>query len=299
MTSPKRHHYLPEFYLNYFTDKNGQFWVYHKDTNKFIIQTPINTAVNSYRYTWVKDKGEKDNKIEELLASIESDTKPLFEKLDSSLVIENEEKYKLAIFIAFQQTRVPFFQKQTDELKDKMMKDIMKLQFNSVERTKSILKELEKQKGENIDVNPEEMYKYIRDDKYSIEFSKEEYLMTMLTLSEKTALYFLQMNWVFIFAPEGTGFIISDNPFNIVPSTDYNQNYGIGIITSGAQKIIPLTSKVLLSIHDKGDLILKVKMNKKQIRTLNIITATNSDKIIVSKNKEQLENILSYLNNIE
>src|ERR1043165_1464790 len=69
MAKPKRHHYLPEFYLAGFTldgARESTFTVFDRDECQFREQTPPNTAVRGYYYA-VEDEatGEKSMHVEE------------------------------------------------------------------------------------------------------------------------------------------------------------------------------------------------------------------------------------------
>lgn len=59
MGNPKRHHFLPEFYLYGFA-KDGMVWLHDKKLEQFRHQTPTNTAVIGHYYTTLDEQGEKD-----------------------------------------------------------------------------------------------------------------------------------------------------------------------------------------------------------------------------------------------
>jgi len=81
MNKPKRHHYLPQFYLKNFC-KNGFLWVYDRNNNEYRQQTPINTAVKKKYYTTTGPDGRSHNEIETVLANIEGETKHIIEKIN-------------------------------------------------------------------------------------------------------------------------------------------------------------------------------------------------------------------------
>lgn len=296
MSNPKRHHYLPEFYLNYFTDVNNKFWVYHRDRKKYVLQTPVNTTVEGYRYTLFKENGEKDNRIEEFLSQIETDTKPLLEKLNNGEIISDNEKGKLATFIALQKTRVPETEKTYYELSEKLTKLYVSYDYYSEEKAKSILEELEKETGEKFNVNPKEFYDFIQKKKYSLAYPKEEYLITMLKEAEEIRNHLSNMKWRFLFAQQtNSNYITTDNPFITYPPKNHNKLLGVGILTPGASNLIPLTSKVLLMMFDKGDNISKMEITEEHVSKLNYNIVSYFDNFIISKNKIQLENIVDTL----
>jgi hypothetical protein len=82
-----RNHYLPQFYLKSFLNKDSSiFWVYHKDKNKPIPQTPINTGIEKNLYNIKMKDGTIDDSIERnVLSPLEG---------EASLIIENLVKNK-------------------------------------------------------------------------------------------------------------------------------------------------------------------------------------------------------------
>jgi len=53
MSKPKRHHYLPQFYLDKFS-RSGSLYIFDRELNEYREQTPTNTAVKSHYYAlWV------------------------------------------------------------------------------------------------------------------------------------------------------------------------------------------------------------------------------------------------------
>jgi len=77
MSNPKRQHYVPSFYLDFFASGDGTFWVYDKEGDLPRKQTAINTAVESFFYSVDTPEGEKNNYIEEELSKIESTARPI------------------------------------------------------------------------------------------------------------------------------------------------------------------------------------------------------------------------------
>ena len=101
MPKPKRHHYLPQFYLNGFCT-NGRLWIYDRTENNFRCQTPINTGVIKDYYTFLDEEENKDTKIEEMLSKVEGDTKPVIDKIDKTTFYTlktGEQKHRFNILL--------------------------------------------------------------------------------------------------------------------------------------------------------------------------------------------------------
>jgi hypothetical protein len=105
---PKRHHYLSEFYLRGFCIENeNSLCVYNKSENKFYFSNIEDVAVEKKYYTYINSDGNKTVGFEKALAEIESDTKPVFDKLISKQGISADEKSKISLYIAFISSAVP------------------------------------------------------------------------------------------------------------------------------------------------------------------------------------------------
>ena len=97
MSTPKRHHYLPQFYLENFCQNDG-FWVFDREKNEFRQQTPKNTALKSHYYSAEDQDGAKHTEIELLLSRIEGHAKLVIAKLHARDTISKDEKKELAIW---------------------------------------------------------------------------------------------------------------------------------------------------------------------------------------------------------
>ena len=79
--NPKRHHFLPEFYLNGFA-RDGLLWLYDRDRKQYRRQTPHNTAIIGHYYAFENQEGEKDYSVEKFLSVIEGKAKATIERLE-------------------------------------------------------------------------------------------------------------------------------------------------------------------------------------------------------------------------
>ena len=118
---PKRHHYVPQFYLRYFSSlsPDGVFWVYDKDGGPPRPQTPTNTAVETHFYSVDTPEGGRDTRLEEALAKLESAAKPILDRWQINgarpTAIEISE---IAEFFAFMHARVPRTHRLVKELEE-------------------------------------------------------------------------------------------------------------------------------------------------------------------------------------
>lgn len=278
MSTPKRHHYLPKFYLNYFTDDFDKFWVYDRQRNEYRIQTPINTAAINNYYS-IKDKNEKkNNEIEQMFSSIERDVKPIIDKLAFCEKINLNEKSKLAIFIATLEMRTPAFEKDYNYAFEKTMNKILKMHHSESQDT------LEFMKKHDVKIVP----------------NRNLSLQAMMDQLNEVAHFFMQMDWVVFLHNKKTFFVTCDNPFFLYPPVDFPKQsfYGYGLLTPGASKYIPLTAKTAITMYDvrsdkkAGNVFYKMIDDRKSVRLMNCDIAANTERFLIGKDKGMLERIV-------
>jgi hypothetical protein len=293
MNGPKRHHYVPQFLLEEFAE-NNLFYVYDRKLNKYTKQSPINTTCIKYYYKMEGDYDFDKNIVEKLFSYIESKAKPVIEKLKFQKALTDQDRYNLTLFISFLKMRVPFSEKLTYELEDKLAKEYLKFCFSSKDFFMKKKQSIELKTGEKINFDPKDILNKL--DNFKIHTGKDSNLGMRLMASLKMAEYLFCMDWIFLFAHKDSSFILSDNPFIIIPPKDHNSIYGVGLLTKNAIKVIPLTSNICLMIcnynPENPSTNKKVDYPRKEIRKLNCNFAINSERYIISKERSILERIV-------
>jgi hypothetical protein len=109
---PKRHHYVPKFYLDRFTGANGTIAVV--DRRREIATHCTNTknaAVIAGFYSFLDDQGKTNANAESRLSALESDTSTVLKSLDSGAWNKasptSEERDVLSLFMGVQIARTP------------------------------------------------------------------------------------------------------------------------------------------------------------------------------------------------
>lgn len=294
MSKPKRHHYLPQYYLRNFC-REGKIWVFDRKLNEYRHQTPLNTALINNYYTYETIRDSKDAIIEKTLAWIESQTVPAFEKVLKRERITAEDKEVLSIYIGFLRCRIPVFEKSTYELYEKMSKQMNKKMISSEEKLKKILEK----SGEPIEEIDDEkiryLYEIIQDENYEIEFHRNLGIKEMLEMSVELAHHFLHMDWFFLCSQKNKSFIVTDNPFLLIPPKNHTTNLkkGVGIITPGAQKIIPISHNTVLLMLDRGVKTNYVIASEKDMRGINLTLTANCERFVFGRDKKLLLSLVN------
>ena len=293
MTSPKRHHYLPQFYLERFC-RDGGFSVFDRETHEFRRQTPVNTALKSHYYSVEDENGKKDTRIESFLSELEVHAKQIMLKLENREDIADEDKEELAVFIAFMMNRVPDFEKAINKMESTLIQRTADMLFSDEERLESILQEHSEDAGGVSDISAKEMVEFHKSGNYEIVIHRNESLRMMVNVSLNTANYFRQMEWGIFHCQDRTSFITTDNPVVLVPPSDYEKGFwGVGILTKGARKIFPLSQKSCLVMFDHGNAICHGAADQLTTRQINLTLAAYSDRFVIGRDETLVKNIVS------
>jgi len=296
-STPKRHHYLPQFYLERFT-KDGSLWVYDRERKEYRSQTPINTAVITHYYKFIEENGTPNVGLEAMLAEVEGETKNLIAKLEQLFPLTNPEQCTFALFVALLRDRVPHFEKEVAEIFDVTYKEITRDGFSTEEKTREVIAAIEKETGEPFDVDPELLMEVAKNGNYTVEIERIHSLAIMFPLAYKLAEVILYMDWSFLFAPPSASFITTDKPFTIVSpviknSLEYGFHLGGGIDIPGTQKYIPLSQKLCLCIQDRGTRREWRILTDYDVRAINFFLAKTSEKLLISADENLLRSVVT------
>ena len=290
MSTPKRHHYLPQSYLENFTNELGMVWVCDKENNTFNKQSPHNTGVIKNYYSIKLEDGTFDTRIEKALADIDGLFITIFNKFKTKAQLTSQEKFDMSACLAFLYTRTPKFQKDYELTTNKAIKEILKITQNE-ETVKRTLKEIGQDPSQAKNV-----VKFIQDEKYDIVLPREESLRLMVEMAPKLQPAFNMYDWTVFKAHHEYSFITSDNPVIMMPPKNYSPNsfHGIGFLTPGVSFFLPLSSKLLLcmkSTEIPHKDIQYLSLGKEDMRNINRDFFNTALRFVIGRDKPLLEKL--------
>lgn len=300
LSTPKRHHYLPEAYLAGFArgrSDDSIFYLYDRDDRVVRTQTPRNTAVKARYYTVLNKAGQQSTHVEDGLARIEGLALPVLRKLERRDAINIEERQTFALFVGLLGCRVPQFERGIRETTDELGKKITARAFPSVA---SVMREMRCQGYSEAEVQASaaEIHRIISDGDYDVRRSKESVVRHMLETARDEGWMFWQMNWLVVHAPPRSSFITTDAPFMLLPPSGWKPAFphlGVGLLTPGAQKVIPLSQAAALVMLDHGDGLAHVEVSTSYVREANLNLAARCERFIIGRDKVLVEAIAAKL----
>jgi len=293
MNEPVKQHVAPSSYLEQFS-RDGAIWVFDRTTGEIRPQPPKTSTISRNFYTFIDNDGNNRYDIEKFLGNIEGNAKPAMGKLSSGAAITADEKEWLCWFLGFAVTRTVRFQRQVNGMHEQLATLIGDEAFGTVERAAETMKAYA-DIGNELGGTPEEAAAFFSERRFIVEVHRNASLDSMMTVTDKIAHAFLNMDWIVWHAPRRTSFITSDNPIALVPTQPTNHLMGIGINTPGVLKIFPLSLGAALVMYDRGQSIDHRETDQGAVRSMNFRLALNGDRWVIARDEALLTSIVQRL----
>lgn len=258
-SAPKRHHYVPRFYLDRFSSGRGQVTVYdrQREIDSHITSTK-NAAVISGLYTLIDDDGNGDLSAEKLLSKLEGDAKRVMESIDvdhwSDITPEDHDYQTLCLYIATQFVRTPEHRFQKRVLYDLNLKAALEMPYRRY-GINGVARFLEDMQGAPPTVQEVSAAIGVIERIEDFRFIMNDNLLVLDTFEESAGVAAMLhgRQWTLLRADEDL-FLTTDRP--VVPwrkRTKANRHRGVG--PANAEEVyFPLDPRQMLVISDGSSL---------------------------------------------
>jgi hypothetical protein len=243
MTTPKKHHFLPQFYLRGFriqpqASKFPHIWMIRKAPYPKSISAPIgDTGCIADYHTLDKDPMNKDrSSLEKVFQKGEDEQARAIREVLECKCISPKNKAVLALFVSIMRCRVPSFKRSIEKSLQNTLRSTSRMMLRS---------------GRCPPPPPEivELMKEYGDDIFRFEISNWMLLFQMVTAGVKSnaPAILKRMSYSLIEATEGAEFVTCDSPVSLyVPKYEARKPYGVGLLDKEVEVAIPLTRQFLL-----------------------------------------------------
>ena len=228
----KRHHYIPVFYLNGFTDKNGCLYIYDKDSKPVFESSPDGIAYENHYFSFMTPHGERDSEtVENAIMLLEGKFVRVIKKILNCDYLTNDDWVVFSFFVASMMVRVPNMKNNIRKATGETIKRTNVFMSSHKENFGRMIKRYESDTGKHIGIDVEELRQWANNpDNYDITVDKEYATGMALSLLEDFAKVFLQMKWAFIKATADYKYVTGDNPLRYIdPTHNPRSFYGIGL----------------------------------------------------------------------
>lgn len=243
----KRHHYLPIFYLNGFTNTNGCLYVYDKESKPVFESSPEGIAYENHYFSFMTPQGDKDSEtVENYMSELEGEFAKPLKKILNSESLSDDERITFAHFVASMMVRVPNFRDNIRKSTGEMIKHVSVFMASHKENFARMMGKYEKDTGDKIGMDVEEFRKWMKNpDNYKVDVSPQYATGMALWQLEDMANLFSQMKWAFIRATDDYKFMTGDNPLKYIdPTYKPHSFYGVGLANKNIEVSLPLSKEV-------------------------------------------------------
>lgn len=291
MSNPKRHHFVPESYLNGFVEDNTGFLnIYSKQSHLWRRQKPKQVMVrNKYYYQdWAPDGVDK-NVLERILGS-GPEPKGLYalkKLVEAPETLDAEDTANILVYLEFQRIRVP----RQAEMAKSLAKVVLTLEIMNMPEGREALKRV------NVVIEDSLRFEFMR----AMRGSLTPYLSRMI--------------WELIEAKHGLSFITSDSPVSFY-NVDFLPPAEAGAALYGTIVLFPINKRFLLVMRhpeyesgekkasdalptDLGieDGAIEIRKNviwsEQEVNSHNWLIFQLSHDLVVGESKEVIENALN------
>ena len=286
---PKRQHHVPRFYLEHFTDQNGDVWTYDNLKNTIRNSIPNETANETNLYSGLNDQGEYDDSIEKLLAGIEFKAAAIYPKVLRNENITGQERADFAVFIATLYSRSPSLMNSYAEGLGYMAQHLTNVVMSKRSHFESSMDEFDQMKGKSTTQQErDDLFAFAKDpSRYTIQVDKKRGI-SALGVADLISPIISDMTW-FVFESAEQHLITSDNPVvQVNPPTDRHPVYGDGGFKNPNSNIsLPLSNRYLLGMAWLKARPSRIRtVNKQQGRLFNCQRASFAERYLYASKKD-------------
>ncbi|MHC4158140.1 MAG: DUF4238 domain-containing protein [Planctomycetota bacterium] len=281
MSDPKKHHFLPQFYLNGFritpqTSKYAQIQITPKTPTPEPFLSAIKDTGCEFNYhTVAPDPAFKDRKsLETSFAEIEGRQAEVIKSVLSNRKISFEEKQVLAFFVSIMRVRVPSYKRYIEQFLQENVQSMtqMELRKGRLPKPPKVIEDLIKEQGGDI-------FKVLE---VKISNWMILYQMFNTVVGSNISSIIEKMNFSLVEAPNDNQFITCDSPVTLyVPDYQVRKPYGIGLLDREVEVCIPLNKQYLLLVSWQ-QLPLHQIASRNNVAEFNRRTIIMADKFIYS-----------------
>jgi hypothetical protein len=215
---PRRHHYLPQFYLSGFSSPNGELWLTGLKDGKTWKGTPTSVGHQRDFYRVEDLPGVGPNDLERKLADFEGSAASVVRGISTSKQLpEDEDAFSYLInLVALMVARVP----RTREVFSRPIVETSRMMLQilaSDERRLRSAYEGARQKDPSLPENPDydKMRETVSTGRYVLNVSQNYQLKQLFEIADTVLPLLAERLWSLLIAPEGVDFLTSDCPVAI------------------------------------------------------------------------------------
>jgi hypothetical protein len=241
-------HYIPEFYLQGFTEKKGLLWVHEKNGSPRA-STPKREANQPDYYALSNDATDSDA-LEKMYARTESIVAPAISKSRNSLFLMNDEDAgNIRAFVALSFTRVPHFIDFVKKTQIELTKKLAAKSARQDQKFEETVAKVNERYGTQI--NPDEARDIFLKGDYELSHKNNDFaLASMMRVTQKIIQILVEeFEHDLLYAPKDSSFITTDSPvMTLINEGDGSALFGPGFAHQRTEVIFPLNKRAAMHL---------------------------------------------------
>lgn len=291
----RRHHYVPQCYLNAFAvahkrKQKPHLLAFDAIEAKCFRVAPDKAALEM-DFNTINLEGHPADAFEQALASVESDIAPALVRIAESKSLANaQDREQLLTLIALLYTRNPRFRENNRALHEAAAKRVAAVALSSRGRWDAVVKRAQAAGAIAADaiVDYDTVKQSYEPENLQLRLANEAQIVTELQMFEHVLTGLRERKWALVRAPEGSpGFVTSDHPVSL---TGPAGQAAFGLKTPGTRIFFPLTPglAVVGTLEGKnGD----ADFTENEVASANGTTALNAQRQVYAKTGDFLYQI--------
>lgn len=279
----KRHHAVPRFYLKRFAAEDGLVWLHDLQTRSAARVSPTDAIVEKYLYAPEVGENPKDDAFEQFLAqNVDAPAAPAIARLSEGQAISPEDRERIAIFLAFQEFRVPRMRDTITKFVGEIGQRVLDLSVNHPEVMQRHFREM----GQPIsDDDLGKLIRSVKTGRIKVEGTKAAWLGVADSASEIAAIL-TGMPWTVLEAPKGVEFLTSDSPVvKVLTDRTVPRFLAGGWLSPSAESTFALDATHMLAIRLDGT---EGRFGVRRVwcKNVNMRLVSQARRFVVSRNRD-------------
>ncbi|MFG0284412.1 MAG: DUF4238 domain-containing protein [Phycisphaerales bacterium JB039] len=286
MSKPRKHHYVPQFYLSGFTAVPGssRLFVLDKQTGRSYPSRASNAACERDFYiVEVEDEGDPFA-VEKFFANIEDIGADALRFIIKERAVPTDMLYhKLMAFLAVMAVRGPAILDAIEKPIEQILKTVAWHMTATPDRYERMMERLREDGHDTSGITYESMREFVEQGEYTISMGQNFRISSLLRMLKPTEPLLAARNWTVISATEDApDFICSDRPMTISWSDPRrNSLYPPGFGLKGTTVMFPVARRLaLLGLFE--ELRPAVQAGPRTVAVINTFTAMYARRFVYS-----------------
>lgn len=283
-TDARLHHVLPQGYMRRFSPGSERVHVFDQITGKFRFSKTKNVAAQIEFYTMKTKDGASERWIESRLAEVDAAV-GIFDKLECGQAITREERWRVAFFAGFADSRGTGFRSTTPPLSAR----------HNPDDDEAFLPRFAEAFGATTGVymEPCVIKRVVLDDVAHLAEGFDENSV-MIGHAMELSMHLFWTEWLVGLVPAGSAFITSDRPVGLLAR---GGGFGEDAFDADLIRVLPLSPRAALCIGRplEEPTLDRQTLNAGAVRAANVAVARRTDRNLIASSEEALRSTLTAL----